>query len=344
MPKHKAEANTTNRNETHVTNKIKLPERVGDIVANKVETDISRATSFDDSIDDALVSYLGLLGIDEQSSNVSMDVTSSTLKLTYGSNPQVKATLISRTIYNVFASYIKDFDDCRIVVDYVPNQNEMVLHVQYKNDEELRIVYDPIQHSELPDDVATYIEETLNEFNQRKVNDPILMNETFEYVRTLMMNAYHIQDDAYILDEDKLKEIQRLVVKSSIFELPLSFSYTQYSMYIKGEFNLLIMIDGFNEVNVDYFKYIPLQLSSGIPVTLVYSDGYISFQLPDYEFQRYEYINDEIHLITNDGYEPISLEIEEELLEISREYSVKYAEVNNELQELSMKIKELINE
>ena len=105
------------------------------------------------------------------------------------------------------------------------------------------------------------------------------------------------------------------------------------------------MIDGYNNINVDYYKYETIYLpfnDEEIPVTLVYANGYISYSISEYESQRYEYMNGEIQLVVNDGDEAISLGIEDELLAISQEYEKEYSSVNLKLNELINEIEELI--
>ena len=105
------------------------------------------------------------------------------------------------------------------------------------------------------------------------------------------------------------------------------------------------MIDGYNNINVDFYKYETMLLThedEELPTTLIYANGYISFVVSGYEMQRYEYMNGEINLVANDGDEVIFLGIEDELLEISKDYEEKYSSISLKLIELSDEIKELI--
>ena len=337
----------TPSSDTHpsISTTIPLPNDTSDKVVNRVEEDISKATSFDETIDESLAEYFQIQGLSNDESNIEMHRSSSTLRLYWGDNPKVQATLVSRSIFNAAATYSVDYDVCKVVIEYVPGEKDVVINVTGKNGDSERLDYNMKEDTILVSEYDSYVYDAVDQFMYELRVNPLVLSETFEYVKYLMENAYHVQDDDYVLNDEIVMEIQKLVARSGVYTLPLSFTHTQYSMFIKDDINMLIMIDGYNNIIVDYYKYETINIpynGEELPVTLIYANGFISFTVSGYESQRYEYMNGEVQLVANDGDEAISLGIENELLAISKEYESEYSSVNLKLIELISEIEELI--
>ena len=328
-----------------ITTKIPLPNNTSDIEAGRVEEDITKATSFDETIDESLLEYFEMQGISSDEANIEMHRSNTTLRINYGVNPSIQTTLVSRTIFNAFAIFDVSYDECEITIEYVPGERNIIVNITGTNGDAERIEYNLKEDTYIESNYSSYINDAIEQFINQKNTNPLLLGETFEYVKYLMENAYHIQDDDYVLDDAKVMEIQKLIARSGLYSLPLSFTHTQYSMFIKDDTNILIMIDGFNNININYYKYETMMIpyeDGELPVTLIYANGYISFAVAGYEAQRYEYLDGEVRLVANDGDEAVSLGIEDKLLAVSKDYEANYSSIKLRLIELIKEIEELI--